>query len=362
MDDLDHVRDLLPEQPGPQDDARERARNRLVGEIRQERKQPSRGRARFGTAFAIAAVTVLLLGTAVLGEFLDGRLGLDLPVTDERPRADAERAAHALRSAAEQLTTDPPGRADESDRPPRTTVTRVARLRVGEHERYTVEWRTLEERRSRTDDGAVRVRVRDLGAAPVSDQDRRAWRRDGSPGVWRVDLGRTELLFGDQQDGENLRDNQIALGDGTLSAADLAELPTRPDRLRARLLDLPPLDRSGGGRWPFADTTHSGSSSRQLFAAAVPLLTELPTTYAVESAAYRMVADLPGLVYHGRVRDELGREGIGVSVGDGSDVLVFDPDSGKALSVIHRTGNEQVAHAETVLGRSTDGPIETSEG
>ena len=128
--------------------------------------------------------------------------------------------------------------------------------------------------------------------------------------------------------------NNFLLAGQTRSIAQLDALPTRPDQLKAKLLD-----------W-YGDTGRlEGDEKSFLFYSGLAIVLDLPVPTAVRAAAYRMLAALPGVASLGPVTDSLGRTGIAVAVtrrGDaGTEMqtrLIVDPATGRALAQQTRGG------------------------
>jgi hypothetical protein len=170
-----------------------------------------------------------------------------------------------------------------------------------------------------------------LGAKPASPDDEAAWRRAGSPTTVEVNKPKPARLSttpgplsGNPVDHKKI----FAIGNQSMSVADLAKLPTDPDALRDALLAR--FDGGGGdlptdrGQW-LVDVTAS-------------LIVDLPVGNAVRSAAFRLLADLPGVRGLGAVRDVRGRSGQAVAfvqdtprIGRFERRLIIDPGSGQAL-------------------------------
>jgi hypothetical protein len=172
---------------------------------------------------------------------------------------------------------------------------------------------------------------RQLGSRPATTADKEAWVRDGSPSQW--DLGPGDTASGEHiivsmapdEDGQlgQVRLDQLDGGE-SLGPAEAAKLPTDPVALKKYLLGI-------HGR-----IKDSGAADRWLFSWASQLLVELPAPPGVRAAALRVIADLPDVRSQGRVRDPLGREGIGIAeiTDDHSYAhqLVVDPDTGQLLA------------------------------
>ncbi|MET8419122.1 CU044_5270 family protein [Streptomyces sp. NPDC005098] len=125
-------------------------------------------------------------------------------------------------------------------------------------------------------------------------------------------------------------DKIYGLGSRNVTYQDLGELPSKSAELRTYLERLYAADsgaETGAGRTAWV--------LRQ----AANLIT-MRVKPAVRAAAYRVMADLPGVKVLGRVSDPLGREGVGVvfpgtartSLGITEQRLVVDPSTGAMLS------------------------------
>ncbi|MET8272667.1 CU044_5270 family protein [Streptomyces sp. NPDC005096] len=125
-------------------------------------------------------------------------------------------------------------------------------------------------------------------------------------------------------------DKIYGLGSRNVTYQALGELPSKSAELRTYLERLYAADsgaETGAGRTAWV--------LRQ----AANLIT-MRVKPAVRAAAYRVMADLPGVKVLGRVSDPLGREGVGVvfpgtartSLGITEQRLVVDPSTGAMLS------------------------------
>jgi hypothetical protein len=121
------------------------------------------------------------------------------------------------------------------------------------------------------------------------------------------------------------------LGRTGVTVRDVRRLPTTPAALQRALLSMRAPER-GGARaaddkvwWLWYETPN--------------LLAEWPLTPRTRAAAYRMLADLPGIRLVGRVTDPLGRPGVAVArtehdqgFGTVERQLVFDPETSAFLA------------------------------
>ncbi|MEU5868057.1 CU044_5270 family protein [Nonomuraea sp. NPDC047529] len=83
-------------------------------------------------------------------------------------------------------------------------------------------------------------------------------------------------------------------------------------------------------------------SDEALFAEAVSLLSQLPTTPRIRAALYRMLADLPGVQNLGRISDPLGRVGTGIELQGGVQRIVIDEASGRPLAMEDRLDGDEL--------------------
>lgn len=162
-----------------------------------------------------------------------------------------------------------------------------------------------------------------LRAEPASARDRAAWRRDGSPGGWEF-RGKDCVSFGQSmgfcgtvamRPKAGMVGGMLGFGGasepsfplGSISTeapmirlSELRRLPADPDALRKPLLDKMPQS--------------IGSPDDRLWVAGSALVTSLPVSARVRAAAYRMLADIPGVRSLGTVRDPMGRTGTAVAL------------------------------------------------
>ncbi|BCJ73260.1 hypothetical protein CS0771_28040 [Catellatospora sp. IY07-71] len=186
-----------------------------------------------------------------------------------------------------------------------------------------------------------------LGAEPASDADVAAWKAAGSPSTWtsRPPGGATgpgrELAAapGQRKCGAG-PEKTYQLGGADLAPAQVLELPADPAALKEMILSSDAAQRAGGGYQP---QDLGRYQSEVLFSAAVELLLRLPVSAQVRSAAYTMLADLPGVTMSAQATDQLGRPGAGVEYtfrnADGSDQttrLIVDLTTGAMLAEEHR--------------------------
>ncbi|MBA4860864.1 CU044_5270 family protein [Streptomyces sp. PSKA54] len=204
----------------------------------------------------------------------------------------------------------------------------------------------------------------DPGARPATSADEAAWRAAGSPKQWdltdyaqaRRDLAREWKERGRdgeppepqpeivtyQGRGEIEHDAPGGTADsgrmGEVPLKQLLTLPTDPVKLRDRLEKIVEEDYNAPKK-----VLH-----RLVIDTAVQIAISLPATPAQRAAAYRILADEPGVRPIGEVTDRAGRAGYAVAMpsrhGDGTEIrLIFDRPTGMPLG------------QETVATRNGDG-------
>lgn len=150
----------------------------------------------------------------------------------------------------------------------------------------------------------------------ASPADLAAWRRDGSPRVWK-DVGQEAGLADPVAPSEGwllplsaapgkltamtaaYGAQPFNMGDKALSLRQLQALPADPAKLKALLL----------AGWP---GSRAGTATSYLFQT-VPAVLEMPVTPAVRSALYKLLASLPAVRSIGAVTDVAGQRGAAVS-------------------------------------------------
>lgn len=175
--------------------------------------------------------------------------------------------------------------------------------------------------------------------APRTEADEARWRAAGSPGTVQAQVtgaagdGTLGYTMGTRQPmvmRTDANDKIYALGPRNITYQDLLELPSTSGKLRQQLERLYKEDNG-------ADT--SAGRTAYVLRVAADLIT-MPVKPGVRAAAYRVMAELPGVRGLGRVTDPLGREGIGFAfpgtartpLGSVQQRLVVDPATGAMLS------------------------------
>ncbi|WP_433419195.1 CU044_5270 family protein [Microtetraspora malaysiensis] len=201
-----------------------------------------------------------------------------------------------------------------------------------------------------------------LGAKPLTDEDKAAWRKAGSPTRWKYPLDMTGL------EGVNSSETVRAAAEekvatrlrgkwkgsaGTLSKVsitwdEIRRIPSGERELRAYLEQRITARAKGdyGSDPEWRRSALQGSCMEIVFG--------LPVSSAVRAAAYRILATIPGMTALGRVKDPLGRTGeaLGYRVnggeGEGGNqiVEVIDPETGLPLST-SSTGTIELADGRT---------------
>jgi hypothetical protein len=297
MDEIELLRELRADLPGPDRVQRERARQALI-----ERAQAAGnlGRSRLGGP----GKTVRWRRVAMIAAVAAG-LAISLPTVFLDGGGVQSAAAEALRQAARVAAAEP------TQAPPEPgqfvyTRTKAAYLTTTVEGQPAEAWSVLipELRESWIGpDGSGRVRVTNGKARFLSAEERAAWRAAGSPRLATWAAGPSDTAF----------------RPGRLYYLDVSRLPTDSEALREvlearKIVGGPPGD---------AET----------FTIIGDLLRETYVPPALRAALYEVAAGLPGIELLGRVEDAVGREGIGVAYtheGQRKE-LIFDPETAALL-------------------------------
>ncbi|AWS47526.1 CU044_5270 family protein [Streptosporangium sp. 'caverna'] len=181
-----------------------------------------------------------------------------------------------------------------------------------------------------------------LGTKPAPGAED-AWKKDGSPTKWTVDLlkpgakGPTKVgLTIEAKAGKpfgnsiNVGDKVFDLAGRNVSVAELQSLPTTAAALKRRLLK----GYAGHG----TESNDPQDADSWLYQVASGLLRDMPVKPAVRAAAYQVLAGLDGVRSLGEVTDPLGRKGQGVArtekwiTGTFEHQLLVDPETGVLLT------------------------------
>ena len=214
----------------------------------------------------------------------------------------------------------------------------VGPLRVGtEPNVYRVVRRTVEESWDARDaKGASWTGRRDLGARPQTAADEKAWRADGSPATWTLKSDGQDVVLSTRPDAGELSediDPPRYLEDlGQLTLAQVGKLPADQQALRAWVTDRV---RTRMGHEP-----GSVASDRLVFGFLGRMLLDTPAAPKVRAAAFRILADLPGVRSLGTVRDDSGRSGQAVEFADetGTVQLIIDATTHLVLAEKYSSG------------------------
>jgi hypothetical protein len=176
----------------------------------------------------------------------------------------------------------------------------------------------------------------DATTEPRTAADKATWRAVGSPRTVPVEAGThaVALTMGAGRPTVMRTDTGgkiYAVGPDNVSYGDLRALPATSDGLRRHLEGL--YERGNG-------TEGAGSGRSAWVLRQAGNLVTMPLKPGVRAAAYRLMADLPGVRVVGHVADPLGREGVGVEfpdtyrtpLGTTKQRLVIDAATGDLLS------------------------------
>ncbi|MEO3978541.1 CU044_5270 family protein [Streptomyces sp. CAU 1734] len=175
------------------------------------------------------------------------------------------------------------------------------------------------------------------GVRPAFAKDERAWRAAGSPKNWDL-WGIGGKLKWDAfglvaQDAPGGSGDTMPMGD--ISIKDVQALPTDVDKLRKRLREL--VDKEYN-----APEKHLRELvQRKAFEVAV----HMPAGPALRAAAYRLLAEEPGVRALGEITDRSGRKGYGVGLpawGATQQQIILDKRNGAPLGV--QTVNLKAQH------------------
>jgi hypothetical protein len=305
MDDLRLIRETL-EGPPPSAQATFQARSQLTTAIARWQSTPQR-RVR-GLRWSLSGAAVLAGIATVVA--VGGIPGQQEPTPPAARQPAVLSAQDLLLAAAEGASTASTGTYWRVQR-----VGRAGPYQVGaESNRYDVLGRSVTENWiARKPGEASWVGYRDLGFRPRGESDRQAWRKAGSPKYWDVEADTTEgsrRLTTAPGRADLRRDDAAAnyLQDlGGFDFAEVQQLPTDPATLRALIVKRIAADPEGflPGTW--------GSNAR-LFGTLNQLLLDVPAPPRLRAAAFRVLADIPGVRGTGEVKDAEGRTGVGVEL------------------------------------------------
>jgi hypothetical protein len=368
MDELQLLRDCLPEQQPPAPELTLAVRDRLASAAaddatrRNARRRPGPGRLGSGGRVPLAGVRparrelLLKAGLPVTGIAVAAAVTLAVTLTSAGPAAGHPSAALATPSAlgasgsgagyatgagyipyAGALPTANDGGTADGRAILLTAATQVAKetqpvtgrywvtsatagnfLRIGPAgDPYTVlDESQVQNWAARSPKDGTPWNARQLGAAPVSAADRAAWQRDGSPSRWDY-VGQADGLADAAGYTSGMERTlaiaggpvtNLAVGYGSQQFAVGAKTLTLA-QLRALPADPAKLKKLILAGWVNPVETPSAF----LLDGVLPPILEMPVTPAVRAALYEMLAAMPGIKSLGMVTDPAGQQGDAVS-------------------------------------------------
>ncbi|WP_371781396.1 CU044_5270 family protein [Streptosporangium subroseum] len=340
MDEITLLASSLPDAPPPAPEVLARARARLAAH--EVRRRPRHTWALIiGAATATAAVVTAAALTATL--LAHARAPASAPVSasaSPTPRSGA-RLLLELADRVERLPV-------ETGAYWRTRTLSRGPIPVGAASaRYLID-STLDMRQwTPAKPGAHSVQeVRSTGYEPLTSQDERIWREQGSPKQWRVPAGcvppkpsgcehtlteggRTPpgFMFWVSSKGQ-LLDHSVS----SFTLAELAALPADPALLRKRLAGYHATQVKRGIK------ALSKDSFEEFLVEAVPKMLGLPVGPGVRATLLRMYAELPGGVAVREIVDSLGRSALAVDLRDNElRETTRLPFGGHEVPVTHET-------------------------
>ncbi|MGI5170910.1 CU044_5270 family protein [Spirillospora sp. CA-253888] len=304
MDEIQMIATMLDEPPTPESEAA--VRHRLLNGMREPGRPARRTwrRPALWGGFGLAATAAAVTGAVVLSSGTTPRA----PDPDGGPAAQPMSARTVLLAAAERAEAAPAGGKYWH-------VLRVqSRTFYNAREDYRVFGQQLIGQWSRPD-GRSWTGYRGLGAVPVSAEDAPAFRRAGSPDPNPISPTLTR----------GTGTKTFLVCDREMTFKQVQALPTDPGKLGSALKRAIPRDHPTAG-----DTADEVVKN-----CVTGLLSSVPAPPKVRAAAYRMLADMPGVTAMGAVTDERGRKGFGlrVRVMKGiTDTVIIDQASSLVLS------------------------------
>jgi hypothetical protein len=333
MDEMQKIRDLMPEQPAPSANVVVQARARLAELSESAVPAPQRPRRRL----VIAGIATVAAAAAAVGVVTVPQWGAEQPTPNvvAGDHGTAPTAREVLQVAARKADQDAAG-SGRFWRVRTVSITPAVNQLVGtapntyrlETRWVTESWASLD---GKEPDWSGQ---RKAGIRPASPADEAAWKRDGSPTTWNLGPntelnGRDHVLSAAPDEGLlRKRDVQEQVVPG-FTAKQLRDLPADPVALRELVTEAIKSQDIGPEDW----AAHKDSL---LFNRTVALLSDAPVSPQVSAAALRLLADLGGVSSSGLVTDALGRKGTGITLVTPGAVtetrqLVIDPASGRLL-------------------------------
>lgn len=337
-DDLRAIRRALHVGP-PSTEVIDRSRALLASEMRQETRRETRQQAqprprkdRWGLGALLTGGLAALMIAAFVA--IPALHGTDRP-TD---RPETPQTAQELLLAAAERAQATPGGTGRYWHVKRVSV--AGPVSVGGYD--LVERRVFETWTGR-DPADTWFGDLSLGFRPRTEADERAWKAAGAPTSWTVPAdnaaGSATFTSGPGQP------QLTKAGRPGTTEMDVDSLPTDPAALRVAVLAT------------FPDAEQQNVDGL-LFGALGRLLLDTPARPAVRAAAFRLMAQIPGVTSVGAVKDGDGRTGTGVELvrGGGQDItsrhlLIIDPTTNLVMA-LENAGTEG-AKARPVKASST---------
>ncbi|MEV6861184.1 CU044_5270 family protein [Streptosporangium subroseum] len=340
MDEITLLASSLPDAPPPEPEVVARARARLTAH--QVRRRPRHTWALIiGAATATAAVVTAAALAATLLAHAPAPVSAPVPASASPTPRSGTRLLLELADRVERLPV-------ETGAYWRTRTLSREPIPVGPASaRYLID-STLDMREwTPAKPGAHSVQeVRSTGYEPLTSQDERTWREQGSPKQWKVPAGCVppKLSGCDHTltEGERMPpgftfwvSSKGQLLDHSVSSftlAELAALPADPAILRKRLAGYHAAQVKRGIKGLSKD------GLEEFLVEAVPKMLGLPVRPAVRATLLRMYAELPGGVAVREIVDPLGRSALAVDLRDNklreTTQLMFDSHE---VPVTHQT-------------------------
>ncbi|WP_242886539.1 CU044_5270 family protein [Actinomadura litoris] len=341
MDELDALRGMRTALA--QEEDADRLALRVDWRARPER--PARPRRR---SFTVPAVGLVATASVAAGALVV----VSVAAEDERPaNVSASPGGNALLVAAANAERAPGGRYWHT----RTRSGEIYAVGDSRAHHYKVDSRQGAE--TWTDrNGSARTAHVELADVPLTAEDRRKWQAAGSPEWVKIpnpEGGPGPALLDMRTESEGREGWRPGEDDYLgMTRQQVAALPTRPDALLSHLLGLK-------GAWRAASSNtkkepigalRGEERIRALTDVAGMLLSTAPAPPRVRAAAFRMLADLPGVRPEGRATDPMGRPGTVVSLplvttvplglytapkqlGTYRRQWIIDPGSGRLLAI-----------------------------
>ena len=313
-EDLQLIRELL-DAPGPTAQSTVQARNKLAAAMQ---RRPSHHTIRSALAGAAAVVAAGVLAFS---------LGQPDAVTRGRSVGAATEAgqsgAHDLLLAAATTAG--------AEKTARYWHTEAVVVRGPVHvQGYDLASRTVVEYWLAKDpQDASWVGQRDLGYRPLSPRDTTKWAAAGKPTTWNVTADNaaghdTLRATPGKATLEKMSASMFLQSLGGFDTVEVNALPTGPAQLKKLFQDRI-VERATAA----LPGTPDGDAN--LFRAMTELLVQVPASPAVRAAAFKVIANLPGITIQEHVRDAEGRDGVRITLrNNGSSVdqansILLDP-------------------------------------